>query len=306
MRGRMFLALTLFAGLALPCWGQIERCEGTIETVHRYPNAVYPAYTSEYKVSMHQLQKDGITKTSKFTEVDAHDSQGRWMSSKTFVPSTEEDSEITQVCVYDPIAGVKITWSVPGAEATQMKIAELESLHSVCPKNDKTHPEISLSKPVVEDLGIKTIEGYEAHGFRTSRGIPTPASASGKSNVRRVEKWIAFVPGVNGLAGLELTDDHLDNPWAWNKAEQMKILGDNPPESLTMERGLGGLIVSEVLDDPRVGRRWLKLQDFSAGDPNPTFFQSPPGYEIVNKKATSACSDEETATRTEPSSPPER
>jgi len=306
MRGRMFLALTLFAGLALPCWGQIERCGGTTETVYRNLNVLYPPYTTEYKVSMHQLQKVGTTKTSKFTEVDAHDSQGRWMSSKTLVPSTEEDSEITQVCVYDPIAGVKITWSVPGEEATQMKIAELESLHSVCPKNDKTHPEVSLSKPVVEDLGIKTIEGYEAHGFRTSRGIPTPANANGKPNVRRVEKWIAFLPGIYGLEGLELTDDHFDSPWAWSRAEQLKIFGENPPESLTTERDRGGLIIREVLDDPRVGTRSENLQDYVPGDPNPTLFQPPPGYEIVNKRATTACADEEAATRTEPSSPPQQ
>src|ERR1035437_7041794 len=136
------------------------------------------------------------------------------MNSITVAPSPEEESPHTYVCVYDPVAGIRTTWSVPGKQATQMKIAEIEASHSSCAKKENSEAELSRTKPVVEDLGTRSIQGYVAQGFRTSRSIPIRVNGNSKTIVRSVEIWRASVPGLDSCAGIELTDHyHFDDPW---------------------------------------------------------------------------------------------
>src|ERR1017187_7500606 len=109
MRGSIFGALALVAGLTLPVADQVhdrdlvvEHC-GYIELpVRSRANTVHEPYTTKYIVSSQPLQKDGTTKYSESTVVFIHGLQGRWMNSITVAPSPEEESPRTYVCVYDP------------------------------------------------------------------------------------------------------------------------------------------------------------------------------------------------------------
>jgi hypothetical protein len=310
MRGSIFGVMALIASFALPVSAQfedrglVERCGVTSLPVHNHANTAHEPHMMKYTVSYQMPQADGTTKTFEFIQVDAIDSQGRWMNSKTAVPSPEEESQRTLVCVYDPVAGIKTTWSVPGKQATQMKIAEIESSRSSCAK-DKT-PEVNVlrSEPVVEDFGTETIHGYEARGFKITRSISTHANGKDKTVVRSVEIWRAPLQGLNGLVGLELTD-HFDNPWQWSKSEKLGYFGPRPPELFDAVRGRASLVVREVVDDSRLGKGSEELQDFRQGNPDPAVFQPPEGYTIVTKKATpAACPKEEAPASTEPPSSP--
>jgi len=304
--------MALVAVMTLPVSAQfddrdlVERCGSIILPVHNPANTAHIPYTMKYIFSSQRLQADGTTKITEFTVVDAFDSQGRWMNSITAAPSPEDESPSTQVCVYDRVAGIRTTWSVPGKHATQMKIAEIELSRSSCAKDKTPEAEASRSKPVVEDFGTQTIQGYVAQGFRTSRSIPTLVNGNRKTIVRSVEIWRATVPGLNFLAGSELTYFyHFDDPWYWSKSEKLENFGRRPPEFFTTERGRTGLLMREVVDDPRYGKRSEELQDFRQGDPDPDLFQPPESYTIVTRKAPPAvCPKEEAAVPTEPPSSP--
>jgi len=301
MRGSIcgVMALVVAAGMALPVSAQVERCEylvvdGTI--------IVHKPYRVEYQVSERQLRKGGETKTVEYTQAAVIGLQGVWMNSRTDAPSPEEESPSTGVCVYDPVAGLRTTWSVPGKLAMQMKIAEIEASHSSCAKKETFEAELSRAKPVVEDLGRETIQGYVAHGVRTSRSFPTLVNGKSKPIARSVEIWRAGVSGVDGSAGIELSGHaRLDDPWYWSKSEKSEYFRGNVPEFFEAAHGSVSLLVREVVDDPRYGSRSEELHDFRQDDPGSVAFQPPEGYKIAMKKApASACPSEKDAATTEP------
>jgi hypothetical protein len=301
------------ASLVLPVSAQfndrddvVERCGSAFVRYHNSANTVHEPYTTKYIVSSQRLQADGTTRTTEFTLVDTFDSQGRWMNSTTVAPSPEEESPSTHICIYDPVAGIRTTWSVPGKQATQIMIAELESSRSSCAQDKTSVAEVSRSKPVVEDFGTQTIQGYVAQGFRTSRSIPTLVNGNRKTIVRSVEIWRAAVPGLNFLAGSELTYFYrFDDPWYWSKSENLEYFGQKMPEFFRNGTRRTGLLMREVVDDPRLGKRSEEMQDFRQGNPDPDLFQPPEGYTIVTKKAPPVvCPNEEAAPPTERLSPP--
>jgi hypothetical protein len=313
MRANFLGVLALVAVMTLPVSAQfndrdnvVERCGSAFVRYHNSANTVHEPYTTKYIVSSQRSQADGTTKTTEFTVVDTFDSQDRWMNSITVAPSPEEELPSTHVCVYDPVAGIRTTWSVPGEQATQMKLAEIESSRSSCVKDKTPEDEVFRSKPVVEDLGTISIQGYVAQGFKTSRSIPMRANGNSKTIVRSVEIWRAAVPGLNFLAGSELTYFyHFDDPWYWSKSEKLKYFGQKMPEFFRDGTRRTGLLMREVVDDPRLGKRSDELQDFRQGNPDPDLFQPPEGYTVVTKKAPPvACTGEKAAAPTEPPSPP--
>jgi hypothetical protein len=85
--------------------------------------------------------------------------------------------------------------------------------------------------------------------------------------------------------------------------------GNDAPLVSTTERwsaltvGLSGLIVREIRNDPQRGKTTQELTTLTQGDPDPTTFQPPEGYEIVTKDS-SGCQDEPPAeTRSQPTAP---
>jgi hypothetical protein len=306
MRGSFCGVVVLAAGLALPASAQVERCGTVIWPVRNPADTMNNPYTMKYMISSQRLQKDGTTKISESTILIARDSQGRWMNSMTVAPSPEEEDPSTHFCVYDTVAGIRTTWSVPGKQATQMKIAEIQSSRSSCAKDKTPEADVSGSKPVVEDLGTMMIQGYLAQGFKTSRSISTPANGTGKTIVSSVEIWRAAVQGLNFLAGSELTyHDRFYDQWHWSKSEKLENFGQRPPEFFSTVLRRSGLLVREVIDDPRFGKGSEELQDFYLGEPTPDLFQPPEDYKIVTKKPpVIACPSEEAAAPTEPPPPP--
>jgi hypothetical protein len=116
---------------------------------------------------------------------------------------------------------------------------------------DAISREESSQKSTVEDLGVKTIDGIEAHGTRTTFTEP-PARADGNQTpfVTVMEKWIAVDGALNGLPVRE-SSDHPAQHSGWTR----------------------------------------ELTRLKQGDPDPALFTPPSDYEIVKEKATCELKD---------------
>jgi hypothetical protein len=233
-------------------------------------NSIHAArlpYTAEYKTTQVTRLADGSTITHESTDTIALDSQGRRMTARTAVQLLGDQTRVTHVSVFDPVAHTNSSWSVPGQKATvmQMPTPVMEHTPGASHGTTATLPPclgtassstlvsrtyesgVPREKPTVEDLGTETFLGIEAHGRRTTRTIPTGAIGNSEPLMRTSEMWTAVAPGLRGL------------------------------------------LVREVSEDLQTGQMTKELTNLSQSDPDPSVFQPPAGYEIVNKEAGVGC-----------------
>jgi hypothetical protein len=271
MRGSIYgvLALVAVAGLALPVAGQVERSRTATVTLGNSMHAARLPYTAEYKITRVQRLNDGTTITQESTETIALDSQGRRMTARTAVQLLGDQTRVTRVSVFDPVAHTNSSWSVPGQKATVTAMPAPGAARTGCATTGVTGGVFSTStlqrvqreKPTVEDLGVETIQGVEAHGRRTTMMTPAGAIGNNEPLMRTSEMWTAVAPGLRGL------------------------------------------LVREVSEDPQTGQMTKELTNLSQSDPDPSVFQPPAGYEIVNKEAGVGCPSS-SAVIAEPPPPP--
>ena len=171
------------------------------------PSRQQTPFTAEFKITRIQTLANGTTITHESTEVRAADAEGRTMNSTTTInPSGDEH---TFSVVQDPVEKTHTTWSSDRQQATVTSNAARVS----CPPANATQiPRVSPSQrqSSTVDLGIETIGGVEAHGFRTT--ITTPAGQIGNSEplVETHETWQAALIGPRGLIVRQI-DDSLQN-----------------------------------------------------------------------------------------------
>ncbi|MGA2890083.1 MAG: hypothetical protein ABSE51_18710 [Terracidiphilus sp.] len=270
MRGSIHGVLLLAAGLALPVAGQVQgRLAANVELGNSAHVARLP-YTAEYKITRVRTLSDGSTITQESTELVAHDSQGRRMTSTTTTPVSGDQTpqmSRTHVMVFDPVAHTNINWSTPGQKATVMAMSSPLAGRGCQSTALASSPSAVTArpKPTVEDLGIETIQGIEAHGRRTTWTTPAGTIGNSEPLVHTTELWMATAPGLRGL------------------------------------------VAREVNDDPQSGKMTRELMNFSQAEPDASAFQPPAGYEIENKEVpVPACAGTEGAEqRTAPiQSPP--
>jgi hypothetical protein len=65
--------------------------------------------------------------------------------------------------------------------------------------------------------------------------------------------------------------------------------------------GLAGVLVRSLLDDPQSGKNTKELVGFRQEEPEPSVFQPPAGYEVVNRETESCFAP--VGPRTEPATP---
>ncbi|MGB0063854.1 MAG: hypothetical protein WBP85_05355 [Terracidiphilus sp.] len=250
MGGRIcgFLIFMGVAGWALPASSQVAG-----NRIVQMGNPAHQArlpYMAEYKTTQVKTLADGTTITHGATEVVALDSQGRRMTSTTTTPLLSDQTPVTRVTVFDPVARTNTSWSVPGERATVIQMPAPGSGRSSCATGAPVgvvstpvlHPSVPREKPVIEDLGTETIQGVEAHGRRVTTTIPAGAIGNNEPLVRINETWTATAPG------------------------------------------LFGLVVRVVIEDPQIGKSTRELDNLTQDEPDASVFQPPAGYEIVNKE----------------------
>ncbi|MGA9068675.1 MAG: hypothetical protein WB424_00385 [Terracidiphilus sp.] len=253
MRGSIcgVFVLAVVVGLALPVVAQVERGRTHVEMAH--PRVTPLPYTAEYKTTRVRTLADGSLSTRESTEVVAVDAQGRRMTSTTTVPLTGDQTPVTRVTVFDPIAHTNTSWTVPGQRVTVLTMPAPGALRPACAPNstatssthfgatfgvDRTQP----YRPNIEDLGTDTILGLEARGRRTVTMIPAGKVGNDTPTQRTSETWTAITPG------------------------------------------LAGLVVRQVTEDPLAGKTNKELVNFTQAEPDAALFQPPADYEVVNKE----------------------
>jgi hypothetical protein len=259
------LGVTAIAGLALPSAGQAVSGRATNVTTGNSSNVARLPYTAEYKITHVRILANGSTITNESTKVEALDTQGRMLNSRTSVPVSENQKATTLVSIYDPVAHTFTNWSVPGEQATVLKMAEPGATRTPCAPTAATTPGsttgaaagvvgsvftssaagtssatgVRRKPPVVEDLGTETIQGVEARGRRTTFTTPVGMIGNNEPLVRTSEAWFGTEPGLRSL------------------------------------------IARQITDDPQMGKTTTELTSFTQGEPDASLFQPPSEYEIV-------------------------
>jgi hypothetical protein len=226
-------------------------------------------YTAEYKNTRVQTLANGSTITHESTEVVALDSQGRRMTSTTNIPLSGDQTQRTMVTVFDPVARTNSNWTVPGKKATVMAMPVPGAPRTSCATS--TTPVLLAPSPGVQRQQ-PTVEDL---GTETIQGV--------EARGRRIT--------TTTPAG---------------------AIGNDAPLVSTTETwtaiapGLRGLMARNVIDNPQSGKTARELTNFTQAEPDPSVFQPPSDYEIVNKPAPgSVCPAEEgTESPTAPIPPP--
>jgi hypothetical protein len=210
-------------------------------------------YTAEYKVTSVVARPDGTTVNYVSSEVRAVDAQGREMREQIGTPRNGK-SPTTSVSVFDPVAHTLTNWNSLLKQATMQSLGGSSVLLGCATAKlltDAINREQSRQRSTVEDLGLKTIAGIEAHGTRTTFTTP-PARDDGNEApfVTVIEKWTAVDVRLKGLPVREMTDH-----------------------------------------SPGHSGSTRDLTSLKQGDPDPALFTPPSDYEIVREQATCKLKD---------------
>jgi len=165
---------------------------------------------------------------------------------------------LTHVMVFDPVARTQTFWHLPGAKVAHVLQMSAPGAERHC-------------LPITRD-DVSVVSGPKSK--LTSEDLGTESIQGIEARGRR---YTTTIPA--GAAGNDAPLVSTSERWT----------------ALTV--GLSGLVVREIRDDPRQGNTTRELTNLTQGDPDPTTFQPPEGYEIVTKDS-SGCQDEAPAETT--------
>ncbi|MGA7686439.1 MAG: hypothetical protein WCC32_01390 [Terriglobales bacterium] len=253
MRRNMSMAWMLVAVAGLALLAAGQATRGrTAVSTPTHVTHAKTPYTAEYTISIVQTLANGNTITRDDTEVKAIDSQGREMTATTTTRQSKDHTPITNVYVIDPVARTITRWNSLDKKATVRAMGAAQAMPGC-----STH-------------------ATEVHG--------TARAFDGKPTVENL--------GTESIQGLEAkgTRTTITIPAG--------AVGNEAPLVNTVERwtaldaGLNRLLVREISDDARSGKQTKELASFERSEPDPSVFQPPAGYEIVQPtkdESTTAC-----------------
>jgi hypothetical protein len=182
-------------------------------------------YSATRKTTRVQKLANGTTITHESSVKMARDSSGR-----TYQESRRESSmgleggsnNVVSVNVYDPVNRLTIFWNSNTKEAIvthfpeprEIKRTEVQPVQAMV--DPTPMPRLEPIRPQIEDLGMRTINGVEAKGTRTTRVIPTGREGNDQPITVTLERWAAVDLGLvvmsvqddprTGTSTIELTD----------------------------------------------------------------------------------------------------
>lgn len=182
-------------------------------------------YTAIRKTTRVQKLANGVTITHETTSKEARDSSGK--SYRENQPETSLGSDAparvnTFYNVFDPVNRVTISWSSNSKEATVFHMPDPGQARLSPPILPTSAPAPGtvvgavfgtagtllppgkLVHPVREDLGMKTVNGVEAKGTRTTQTYPAGAVGNDQPFTVTHETWIS--PELR-IAVLQIDDD---------------------------------------------------------------------------------------------------
>jgi len=259
------LAACLAAGFALLAIGQNSLGSGTAAP------RVFQPYTARFKVVSVQTLANGTTITHESTEIQAVDSEGRRLN-VTITPASGQMPERSSYRVSDPAARTNMDWMVPGKNV------------------------MVRTTPLPSNPGQRTCwSSVSAAGstFRASSGPSTTVmtglvgGSAGSSSVATAQQR----ESSNEISREDLGEQTIQGVLATGTRTTVTTpagaVGNDAPLVRTMEVWMAksiGVAVRSLTDDPRTGKRNRELVELSQGEPDPSIFRAPEGYQVVNQE----------------------
>jgi hypothetical protein len=215
-------------------------------------------HTVEYKITTVQTLANGTTITTESKQIQAFDSAGRNMFSRAQLTPVTAAGKNTSGNANDPVANTQSNWSAQSKNATVIQLPPLDQRHGCWADDsgttrmgwfDSKHPDPHpRPKNVVQTEADRTETKTEELGTSTIQGIEVKG--------RRITRTIP--------AG---------------------AIGNNQPLVSTEESWLSqgenfGMLVRSVSDNPRMGETTAEITNLTEGEPDPTLFLPPDGYEV--------------------------
>ena len=261
-------AACAFAAFALPFIGQ--SAPGSLGSGTAAPRVFQP-YTARFKVVSVQTLANGTTITHESTEIQAVDSEGRRLN-VTITPASGQMPERSSYRVSDPAARTNMDWMVPGKNV------------------------MVRTTPLPSNPGQRTCwSSVSAAGstFRASSGPSTTVmtglvgGSAGSSSVATAQQR----ESSNEISREDLGEQTIQGVLATGTRTTVTTpagaVGNDAPLVRTMEVWMAksiGVAVRSLTDDPRTGKRNRELVELSQGEPDPSIFRAPEGYQVVNQE----------------------
>lgn len=205
------------------------------------------------------------------------------------VPSSPYTAEYTITTVRTLANGVTIT-----QESTEKKAVDSQGRQMNATTMSHAAGEQNFTFFHVFDPVARTNVNWTSRGKQANVSVmPEPGerhtcTPTTDSNVRRVdnvrEKPVVEQLGTTTIQGIEAKGTR------FTETIPAGAEGNDAPLVTTNENWLAAapnlrrLVVREIMDDPRSGKTNRELTSFVQGDPDPSLFEPPQGYEIVKQE----------------------
>jgi len=250
------------AGFALQMVGQ--------DAVRPEPRRVAHPYTAKFRITSEQTLANGTTITRETTETAIVDSHGRRLTETAF-PATGQLPERSMIRVFDPVARTNTDWQVPGKKATVRPMPPHRQSGEAGSSCWTTGPETQVasapSSPELPNV-LVAVSGTASVGgsIQTSSDARPVAKEGTREDL-----------GMQTIQGVEARGTRTTH------TTPVGAVGNDAPLVRTTEVWMArslDLMVRQVIDDPRTGKRTRELVELSQSEPDISAFQPPEGYEI--------------------------
>jgi hypothetical protein len=203
---------------------------------------------AEFRTTQTRTLGDGSTITHETTEIVVVDSQGRRMTATTTAPLPGDQGPETHFTIVDPMSHTRFNWTSPGKKAMVSAIPIPAAAQSSCGW-------ASFSIGVIERPGKKA----------KTPSVKTAVEDLGTETIQGVEARGRRTTTTTRVGKIQTQVSTFE---VWR----------------AVTPGLRGLLAREVSEDPQQGKMTKELVKFSEAQPDPSIFQLPPGYEVVNRE----------------------
>jgi hypothetical protein len=227
----------------------------------RPPPAPMLPFTAEFKTTVVQILASGATISTESTRTQARDGEGRYYDANTSMPR-DGRPQITSFHISDPIAGTETRWDSQRKKATVYQLPPEDQRHG-CWQTESGNAKWSY--PLTPEQ--RTAEKFP----ETSPPVmPTASDHAVHQNL-----------GTDVIQGLQV---HGSRTTITTPAGQA---GNDQPLVRTSEAWYSDeyrIQARWINDDPQQGKTTRELVGFTPGEPDPSLFQPPQGYEVVNEE----------------------
>lgn len=262
MQNHFIRALAVFfVATSIASWSQTPSAPIGAAPKPKLPHASMLPYTAEYKATTVQTLANGTTITRESSSVRARGAQNRFYTAET-QPSRAGEPPITLFHISDPVAGTETRWNLPGEKAFVYVLPPAEERHGC----------------------------WKSESGNNSWGFPLTPEQRAAENGTQVKEPVVLRPqsqhpkteslGTDVIQGLTVRGTRV------TFTTPIGEVGNDQPLVRTTENWQSeeyGITVRSISDDPRQGKTTRELISFTPGEPDPTLFQPPQGYEVVTE-----------------------